>query len=73
METLLTKGQEKMLVTRIYFFSLNIFKNHVPMGLLKPGLLRLRVNPFPHDKILHQNKLKAFAGDKSNKNDHFCL
>ena len=26
----------------------------------------MRVNPFPHDKILNQTKLKAFADDKLN-------
>ena len=27
---------------------------------------RLFVNPFPHDKIMNQTKLKAFADDKLN-------
>ena len=33
------------------------------------------LNPFPHNKILDQTRLKAFADDKikCNKNDDFCL
>ena len=30
-------------------------------------------DPFPLDKILDQTKLTAFADDKCNKNDNFCL
>ena len=33
----------------------------------------LCVNPFPHNKILDQTKLKSFADNKYNKNDHFFL
>ena len=30
-------------------------------------------NPFPHEKILDETKLKAFADDKCNKNDNFVF
>ena len=36
-------------------------------------IVRRIFDTFPHDKILHQTKLKAFADDKQNKNDQFCL
>ena len=35
-------------------------------GLKFPSTLLLRFNSFPHDKILGQTKLKAFADDKLN-------
>ena len=33
----------------------------------------LLAKPFPHDKILDQTELRAFADDKCNKNNHFCF
>ena len=36
------------------------------IGLVRAFVVWKSVNPFPHDKILDQTKLKAFADDKLN-------
>ena len=48
-------------VPLLLFYCLNIY--------IKGKLFNL----FPHNKILDQTKLKAFADDKCNKNHGFCV
>ena len=36
------------------------------VGCFKNDSEKIDIHPFPHNKILDQTKLKAFAGDKSN-------
>ena len=54
-----------------------IYKANCLSQQSQAGSFTAYFNPFPHDKILEQTKLKAFADDKSNvnnnKNNHFFL
>ena len=50
--------KEKMLVTSIFSFSHNVFKE-----LCTQGRYKLGVNPFPNDKFWTHPKLKDFADD----------
>ena len=66
----------------IYVFKLHLFRWLQMLSiwtslkiccLVMSFMIRIKFNPFPHDQVLDETKLKAIAEDKCNKNDNFCL
>ena len=48
-----------MLVTSIFSFSQNVFKSLLLQRSLKLGIVWLRVNPLPYDKIFRQVQIES--------------